>query len=112
MLGVEGLALFSMERNAALRFLLLFLYVGFAVSAEQMIATVDGRSVAECVSTNCWWSSVRVLNVVVWSSVLCGSGFDCSLECRDMVLIFFSGLKTAGANTEMNYFEAYSALKM
>ncbi|XP_052634383.1 V-type proton ATPase subunit S1-like protein [Harpia harpyja] len=45
-LGVEGLALFSMERNAALRFLLLFLYVGFAVSAEQMIATVDGSSPA------------------------------------------------------------------
>lgn len=53
-----------------------------------------------------------VLNVVVGSSVLCGSEFNCSLGCQDMVLIFFSGLKTAGANTEMNYFEAYSALKM
>ena len=50
-LGVEGLALFSMERNAAVRFLLLALYVGFAVSVEQMIAIADGRSVIECVST-------------------------------------------------------------
>lgn len=52
MLGVEGPTLFSMERNAAVRLLLLFLHVGFAVSVEQMIATVDGRSVTEHVSTN------------------------------------------------------------
>ncbi|PKU32418.1 v-type proton atpase subunit s1-like protein [Limosa lapponica baueri] len=43
-LAVEGPALFPMERNAALGFLLLFLCVGFAVSVEQMIATVDGRT--------------------------------------------------------------------
>ncbi|XP_028943063.1 V-type proton ATPase subunit S1-like protein [Antrostomus carolinensis] len=35
-----------MERNAAVGFLLLFLYVGFTVSVEQMIATVDGSSPA------------------------------------------------------------------
>ncbi|XP_075583318.1 V-type proton ATPase subunit S1-like protein [Pelecanus crispus] len=33
-----------MGRNAAVRFLLLFLYVGFAASVEQIIATVDGSS--------------------------------------------------------------------
>nr|XP_010310689.1 PREDICTED: V-type proton ATPase subunit S1-like protein [Balearica regulorum gibbericeps] len=40
--GCGGTGSFSMEGNAALRFLLLFLHVGFAVSVEQMIATADG----------------------------------------------------------------------
>ncbi|XP_068782042.1 V-type proton ATPase subunit S1-like protein isoform X3 [Struthio camelus] len=33
-----------MERNTAVRFLLLYLYVGFSVSVEQMFAIVDGSS--------------------------------------------------------------------
>lgn len=53
-----------------------------------------------------------VPNVVILSFVLCGGGFDHSLKSQDMVLIFFSDLKTPGANIEINYFEAYSALQM
>nr|XP_013047233.2 V-type proton ATPase subunit S1-like protein isoform X1 [Anser cygnoides]XP_013047236.2 V-type proton ATPase subunit S1-like protein isoform X1 [Anser cygnoides] len=43
-LGVEGPALFPMERNTAVGFLLLFLCGGLSVAVEQMLATVDGSS--------------------------------------------------------------------
>lgn len=46
--------LFSMEGNAAVRFLLVpLLCMGFAASVEQMTARDDDRSVTECASTNC-----------------------------------------------------------
>lgn len=55
---------------------------------------------------------MHLLSGVIWSFVLCRSRFNHSLECQDVILIFFSALKTPGANTGMNYFEAYTALKM
>lgn len=38
--------------------------------------------------------------------VLCGSIFDRSLEYQEVILFFSSGLKTPGADAEMNYFGA------
>lgn len=71
MLGVEAPVLFSMERNAALGFLLLVVYMGFTAPVEQMIATADGRSVTECVSRNCRWNRVCILNVVICFFLCC-----------------------------------------
>lgn len=46
--------LFSMEGNAAVRFLMVpLLCVGFTVSVEQMTGRENHRSVTECASTNC-----------------------------------------------------------
>lgn len=50
---------------------------------------------------------MHVLNVLIRSFVLCGS----RLECQDVILIFFSGVKTPGAITERNYFEALHCIK-